>query len=251
MLSAIIRLKNVGLVLDGQLILENIQLEIFPKQICTIVGPNGAGKTSLVKVLLGLLPPTSGVLERDASLRLGYVPQKWVPNAHMPMTVARFLRFGSAKVTEGAMRGALEEVKADYLYHQAMHRLSGGELQRVLLARVILQIPDVLVLDEPLAGVDVLGQEEIYQLIKHIRDRTQCAIVLVSHDLHFVMASTDTVICLNRHICCSGHPQVVHLDPAFQKLFPNEKLGEVAIYQHAHDHHHTLDGHTHNADHSR
>lgn len=217
-----------------KVILENISLTLLPSKITTLIGPNGAGKTTLLKALLGLIPISSGTLTRKANLKIGYMPQQMNINSYLPLTVERLLSMGTPKrlsQIQSIIDQCLEEVGASDLRHNRLTTLSGGEMQRVMLARALLTDPDLLVLDEPMQGVDVLGQEELYQLIGRIRDRRGCAILLVSHDLHLVMAASDQVICLNTHICCSGHPHQVTADPTYQKLF-------VAPYQHEHDHRH-------------
>ena len=214
--------------------LEDVSLKLMPGKIMTLIGPNGAGKTTLLKVLLDLVPISSGTMTRKPNLKIGYMPQKLDINPTLPMTVERLLRLGTSQRVskiQTLMNDCLHEVGASNLKHNRLTILSGGEMQRVMLARALLMAPDLLVLDEPMQGVDVLGQEELYQLIAKIRDNRGCAILLVSHDLHLVMAASDEVVCLNTHICCSGRPDQVIADPKYQKLF-------VAPYKHEHDHRH-------------
>ena len=218
-------------------ILENVSLTLMPGKIITLIGPNGAGKTTLLKVLLDLIPVTTGKLSRKAGLKIGYMPQKLELNPTLPMTVERLLSLGTSERTskiQPLIDRCLKEVGALGLKHSFLTVLSGGELQRVMLARALLISPDLLVLDEPMQGVDVLGQEELYQLIANIRDKRGCAILLVSHDLHLVMAASDEVVCLNVHVCCSGHPNQVTADPSYRELF-------IAPYKHEHDHRHDGD----------
>lgn len=217
-----------------KIILEDVSLALKPQKIMTLIGPNGAGKTTLLKVLLGIIPISQGALTRKPGLKIGYMPQKLTMNSTLPMTVERLLTLGTTQSTskiQNLIDHCLTEVGALPLKYNRLTTLSGGELQRVMLARALLTEPDLLVLDEPMQGVDVLGQEELYNLIAKIRDRRGCAILLVSHDLHLVMAASDEVICLNKHICCSGHPLDVKADPSYQELF-------VVPYQHQHDHRH-------------
>jgi zinc transport system ATP-binding protein len=217
-----------------KVILEDVSLSLLPGKIMTLIGPNGAGKTTLLKVLLNLIPVSRGTLTRKPGLKIGYMPQKLELNPTLPMTVERLLSLGTPERTskiQNKIDTCLKEVGALALKHAPLTVLSGGEMQRVMLARALLIDPNLLVLDEPMQGVDVLGQEELYQLIAKIRDNRGCAILLVSHDLHLVMAASDEVICLNTHVCCSGHPNQVTEDPNYQKLF-------VAPYQHEHDHRH-------------
>lgn len=217
-----------------KVILEDVSLTLMPGKIMTLIGPNGAGKTTLLKVLLGLTPISRGKLTRKSDLRIGYMPQKLEINPTLPMSVERFLSLATSERTskiQPLMDTCLKEVGAYALKHTQLKVLSGGEMQRVMLARALLIAPDLLVLDEPMQGVDVLGQEELYQLIAQIRDNRGCAVLLVSHDLHLVMAASDEVICLNTHVCCSGHPSKVSADPMYQRLF-------VAPYKHKHDHRH-------------
>lgn len=218
--------------MGSRVILEDVSLQLLPGKIVTLIGPNGAGKTTLLKVLLKLIPVTKGNLSCKPGLKIGYMPQKLELNPTLPMTVERLLSLGTSqsnsKIQELINR-CLQEVGALALKKAQLTVLSGGEMQRVMLARALLIEPDLLVLDEPMQGVDVLGQEELYKLIAKIRDTHGCAIVLVSHDLHLVMAASDEVICLNTHICCSGHPDQVTAHPGYQDLF-------VAPYKHEHDH---------------
>ena len=200
--------SDVHLVLAGRTILENIHLQVRRGEILTLVGPNGAGKTTLLRVVLGLLPPTSGQIYLKPRLRVGYMPQRLQIDPTFPLTVNRFLAMAGT-VGESDLLMRLQEVGAAHVLNAAIQTLSGGELQRVLLARSLLRQPDLLVLDEPVQGVDVHGQVELYRLIAGIRDQYRCAVLMVSHDLHLVMAATDRVLCLNRHICCSGTPGVV------------------------------------------
>ena len=241
MSKPLIKLEQIAVAFSGKNTLEDINLELPSNEIVTLVGPNGAGKTTLVKVLLGLLEPTAGQIYRQPKLRIGYMPQKLAVHATMPLSVERFLRL-VPHVTKAQIEHALAEVGAEKVIKSPIQKISGGELQRVLLARAILRKPQLLVLDEPAQGVDVNGQLELYRLIAELRQRYQCGVFMVSHDLHLVMGSTDRVICLNRHICCSGHPEQVSEDPAFIELFGRKAANSLAVYHHDHDHHHDLHG---------
>ncbi|HEV8077348.1 MAG TPA: zinc ABC transporter ATP-binding protein ZnuC [Marinobacter sp.] len=221
-------------------LLNGVSLSIRAGEIVTLIGPNGAGKTTLVRAILGLITLTSGTLERQRGLRIGYMPQKLHIDASLPLSVARFLTLGGASVKE--VSHALTRTGAEALLHQSLSALPGGETQRVLLARALLGRPQLLVLDEPVQGVDVTGQAALYALINDLRTELNCGVLLVSHDLHLVMANTDTVICLNQHVCCHGHPEHVTNDPAFIELFGSRAEAQVALYTHHHDHQHDDDG---------
>ena len=235
--SLLIQVKDLNLTLQGRQILKNISFSLSKAEIVSLIGPNGAGKSSLVKCILGLWQPTSGTLSMQPSLHIGYMPQSLKLDASLPMTVRRFLTLGQKYVDISSI---LDEVGVTSVVDNQLISLSGGEWQRVLLARALLRKPDLLVLDEPAQGVDLMGQDELYHLIASIRDRYQCGVLLVSHDLSLVMAKTDNVLCLNQHICCYGSPQKVGQDPSFLKLFG--KIPEVALYAHKHDHQHDVHG---------
>ncbi len=237
--------EGVDYYIGDRRIIESVSAQIHQREILTLIGPNGSGKTTFIRLLLGLIEPSSGTVKRKIGLKIGYVPQKLQIEASLPLTVARFLQFGVSRGPNrkhGMRAAVLKEVGAPNLMDNSIHDLSGGELQRVMLARALLRDPDLLVLDEPVQGVDVTGQAEIYDLISRIRDQRGCGIVMVSHDLHLVMASTDTVICLNHHVCCAGQPEAVARDPAFSDIFGAEVAAKLAIYHHHHDHIHDADG---------
>jgi zinc transport system ATP-binding protein len=240
MSDALIRLSGIGVTFAGQKVLQDVQLSVKPGEIVTLIGPNGAGKTTLVRAVLGLLKPDSGSVWRKPKLRIGYMPQKLHVDATLPLSVLRFLRLVPSVKREQAL-AALAEVGAEQVIDSPLQSISGGELQRVLLARALLREPQLLVLDEPVQGVDVSGQAELYRLITQLRDRHGCGVLMVSHDLHLVMSTTDQVVCLNRHVCCSGHPEQVSFDPAFVELF-GQDAKSLAIYHHRHDHEHDLHG---------
>ena len=240
MSDSLIRLHAVTVQFAGQAVLEGVSLDLQAGEIVTLIGPNGAGKTTLVRVVLGLLRPSQGSVWRQSRLRIGYMPQKLSVEATMPLSVLRFLRL-VAGVGRAEAEAALAEVGAEQVLNSPLQAISGGELQRVLLARALLRKPQLLVLDEPVQGVDVAGQAELYRLIGRLRERYGCGVLMVSHDLHLVMSATDQVICLNRHICCSGHPEQVGADPAFHALF-GQDARSLAVYQHHHDHQHDLHG---------
>ena len=222
-------------------ILRDVSLQMAPGEIVTLIGPNGAGKTTLLRVVLGLSPCDAGEIYLRPGLRIGYMPQRLAVDQTFPLSVERFLTLGGRQA-EADLESALAEVGAQRLRTTPVHALSGGELQRVLLARALLRRPDLLVLDEPVQGVDVHGQAELYELITRIRDRRGCAVLMVSHDLHLVMASTDRVVCLNRHVCCTGAPEVVTLAPEFVELFGPVVGHNLAIYAHNRSHRHRDDG---------
>lgn len=240
-LNALIRLENISVDFNGNPALEHINLHIYPNTITTIVGPNGGGKSTLLKVLLKLLRPTQGKIHHKKGLKIGYVPQKLYIDPSIPLTVDKFLAL-KPDCTSQNIQQALTMFKISHLSHNSMQKLSGGELQRVLLARAILSSPDVLVLDEPMQGVDITGQTELYQLLNTVRRQLNCAILMVSHDLNIVMANTDEVLCINRHICCAGTPETVSHDPRFIQLFGDQFAKNVAFYAHKHNHHHDLHG---------
>tara|TARA_R110000772_G_scaffold30532_16_gene75746 strand:- start:238 stop:1002 length:765 start_codon:yes stop_codon:yes gene_type:complete len=241
MTTNLLNARNISLAIDGKQILQNIDLHIDENQIVTLIGPNGAGKTSLVKIVLGLTRPSAGTVSLRKNLRIGYMPQRLHVDNSMPISVKKFLQL-AVRAKPELLEKVLSEVNASQLLHSQIHSLSGGELQRVLLARALIQEPELLVLDEPVQGVDINGQAELYALISSIRDKHQCGILMVSHDLHLVMSATDEVICLNQHVCCHGHPEQVSNDPAYLELFGKQQAAALAVYSHHHNHSHGLDG---------
>ena len=239
-MSRLIEAKALSLKLGERTILESIQLTLAAGKITTLIGPNGAGKTSLVRVLLGLQKPTHGQLWRQPGLRIGYMPQKLHIDPSLPLTAGRFLQLGGAEASQ--LTEALALTGVEHLLGSPMQLLSGGEVQRVLLTRALARQPQLLVLDEPVQGVDVNGQVALYNLINNIRKTRGCGVLMVSHDLHLVMAHTDEVICLNQHVCCYGHPESVTSHPAYLELFGVKAAQTLAVYTHHHDHKHNLHG---------
>lgn len=237
----LIEAKGIDVRFNSREVLRKIDIRVGSKEIVTLIGPNGAGKTTLVRVILGLLKPNAGSIRRKKGIRIGYMPQRLALSQNLPLTVARFLDLAHNRGST-QMRDAVQELEIDHLLNNQMCTLSGGEMQRVLLARALLRDPDLLVLDEPVQGVDVIGQADLYALIGHIRDRHGCGVLMISHDLHLVMAATDHVVCLNRHVCCSGHPDSVSQHPAYLELFGTPKNAKLAIYTHHHNHTHDQQG---------
>ena len=222
--------------------LTHVDLTVSAGEIVTLIGPNGAGKSTLVRIILGLMEPSAGRVWRRPGLRIGYLPQRVAIDPVLPLTVRRFLALARPGVAEAQVRDALHEVAAAELIDHSVHALSGGEFQRVLLARALLRAPQLVVLDEPAQGVDFGGQIALYDLIGQLRRRHGMGVLMVSHDLHVVMAATDRVICLNRHVCCSGAPEAVSRNPAYTELFGAAAARGLAIYSHDHDHEHDLKG---------
>jgi zinc transport system ATP-binding protein len=238
--SPLIDVQSVSVDLGGRHILHDVSLQIREREIISLIGPNGAGKTTLVKAVLGLLQPSAGRIVRRPRLRTAYLPQRLKIDPALPMTVERFLQLGN-EGESSAVPVVLKEAGVSRLRRTPLQAVSGGEFQRVMLARCLLRKPELLVLDEPGQGMDVSGQEELYGLVKSIRDRYGCGILLVSHDLHFVMAATDNVVCLHHHVCCTGHPEAITGHPEFLRLFGRPAMN-LALYTHEHDHAHDLHG---------
>ncbi len=235
------RLSGIEIRRGGRAILSGIDLSLFPGQILTVIGPNGGGKTTLLKVVLGLAKPDSGTVAIRPGLRIGYVPQRLQLDPTLPMTVRRLMRL-TKRHPEGNIAGALAETGVAHLIDADVTDLSGGEFQRVLIARALLARPELLVLDEPVQGVDFSGEVALYEKIADIRRLHGCAILLVSHDLHVVMAASDHVVCLNGHVCCAGIPREVAEAPEYLRLFGPRAASTVAIYRHHHNHVHGLHG---------
>lgn len=243
--DSLISATGITKVFAGRKILQNIDLSINPGQILTLIGPNGAGKTTMVRILLGLLSPDAGQISRQSQLRVGYMPQKINIESTLPLTVLRFLKlalYGGKANGKSDIKQILALLKIEHLQDQQLVAISGGELQRVLLARALLRDPHLLILDEPAQGVDIAGQAELYQLIGRIRDERGCGVIMISHDLHLVMSATDEVICLNHHVCCHGKPEHVSNDPAYLDLFGAKTSASLAVYTHHHDHEHDIAG---------
>jgi zinc transport system ATP-binding protein len=238
--GSLLSAHGIGYRIAGRQILNNIDLELLPDKILTLIGPNGAGKTTLIRLLLGLSPLQSGEIKRKPGLRIGYVPQRVIIEDTMPLRVRDFLRL-AGKYSVAEMQQALVAVEAESAFASPIQKISGGELQRVLLARALLKKPELLVLDEPAQGVDVVGQQALYNLISSLREKHDCSVLMVSHDLHLVMAATDTVVCLNHHVCCTGHPEDVSGHPEYLRIFGNTLEG-LAVYSHHHDHAHDIHG---------
>ncbi|MBH68330.1 MAG: zinc ABC transporter ATP-binding protein ZnuC [Rhodospirillaceae bacterium] len=233
----LIRATNISVARQGIQILENVSVVIGDHNFLTIIGPNGAGKSMLLKCLMGFYLPDSGTIQKSLDLRIGYVPQNFAPEHTMPISVRRFLSL-RRNIEKSALTAVAEETDISKLMDQPLFSLSGGERQRVLLARSLLNNPNLLVLDEPAQNLDVSGQLGFYRLVEQVFNERKVSILMVSHDLHLVMASTNEVICLFHHVCCSGEPQIVTKDPEFISLFGNDMATMMAAYQHSHDHVH-------------
>jgi zinc transport system ATP-binding protein len=237
---ALISARNIGYRIAERVILHDVDFDIEQSQITTIIGPNGAGKSSLVNIVIGLNGKFDGELRRKPGLTVGYMPQKPNINPLMPINVRRLMAL-TRNCTRQQALAVLDKTAVPHLIDQPVSALSGGEMQRVMLARCLLGTPDLIVLDEPTAGVDITGEAQLYELIAKIRDDIGCSILMVSHDLHLVMSRTDQVLCLNQHLCCSGQPESVSKHPEYLALFGGQ-ADAIAIYTHHHDHVHDLDG---------
>ena len=269
----LIQAEKVSHQFNSTQVLQQISLQVYPKQIVTLIGPNGAGKSTLLKILLGLIEPTQGSVTRQKNLHIGFMPQKIQIDPTLPMTVERFLQLGlpnqnvfqklfggqsKAEYFNTLINKTTDDLDITELLKQPIQKVSGGEMQRILLARALIRKPNLLVLDEPVQGVDLQGQTEIYDYINKIRHEYGCGILMVSHDLHIVMKHTDEVLCLNQHMCCTGHPQSVSKSSEFKALF-GDLSESLAFYEHHHNNdvcehthglHHNSDDHNHEHEHS-
>jgi zinc transport system ATP-binding protein len=239
--DALISARELWIRRGGRDIIAGVDLDVRPGEIVTLIGPNGAGKTTLVRLVLGIEKPDSGRIVRPACTHIGYVPQRFEVDAAIPMTVQGFLALGGSASTK-EIGSALEEVGARRIENQQLSKLSGGETQRVLIARALLRQPNLLILDEPASGVDFTGEAELYELVEKLRDERHLGILLVSHDLHVVMAKSDRVICLNGHVCCSGEPEHVSQHTEYARIFGSQGAAALSVYRHHHDHAHDLAG---------
>ncbi len=240
----LVEARGIGVSLGGQRVLHDVSLSLSPGEIVTIVGPNGSGKSTLLTLLIGAERPDEGEVLRRRGLRVGYVPQTLAVDSTLPITVDRFLRLAAGPVGAAPV---MERLGIAGLGQRQLAALSGGQFQRVLLAQAVLRRPDLLVLDEATKGLDQPGEAQFYRLVDQIRGELGCGVLMVSHDLHVVMAASDRVICLNGHVCCEGTPMVVSAAPAYRALFGHGTHGALALYRHDHDHVHG-DGHDHGHD---
>ncbi|WED20920.1 zinc ABC transporter ATP-binding protein ZnuC [Vibrio sp. JC009] len=236
-MTMLVRMTDISVSFSQRKVLDSVSLSLNKGEITTLIGPNGAGKSTLIKVLLGYIKDYSGQIEKQPSLTVSYVPQKLKLNDTLPLNVDRFLKL-AGKYSRQERSDALKLVGAEHLLTNNMHSLSGGENQRVLLARALLRRPSLLVLDEPAQGVDIQGQIDLYNLIESIRHRFECAVLMVSHDLNIVMAKTDHVICLHHHVCCQGRPEVIAAHPSYIAMFGDREDKSLAMVDHSHHHHH-------------
>lgn len=239
--NSLVSLNNAGILRDNKWLVRGVGLSIAPGEIVTLIGPNGSGKSTTAKMILDVLQPDEGSKTSRDDLRVGYVPQRIEIDWTLPLQVERFMSI-TTRLTATEIEANLERTSVLHLKNAQIRNLSGGELQRVLLARAIARKPNLLVLDEPVQGVDFSGEIALYELISEIRDELQCGVLLISHDLHVVMAATDRVVCLNGHVCCQGTPDAVAESSEYKHLFGERAVGALAVYQHAHDHQHLPDG---------
>jgi len=245
--QSLVRLEQAGVMRAGRWLVRDVDLDVQRGEIVTLIGPNGSGKSTTARMALGIVAPTEGTAKRAVNLRVGYVPQKVAVDWTLPLTVDRFMTLTNP-LSRAQKEAALESTGIAHMAKAEVRNLSGGEFQRALLARAIARKPDLLVLDEPVQGVDFSGEIALYELIAGIRDDMHCGILLISHDLHVVMAATDRVICLNGHVCCHGTPQAVAESAEYKQLFGARGAAQLAVYRHQHDHTHLPDGRVRHAD---
>ena len=238
--NILVKLNNVGFRQNQKWLVQGVSLQVEKGKIVTLIGPNGSGKSTTAKIALGLLKNIEGKVEKFTN-KIGYVPQKISIDWTLPLRVRDFMLL-TDKLKEDTMEEALSLTGVVDLKDKSLGNLSGGEFQRVLLARAISKKPELLVLDEPVQGVDFTGEIALYELIKKISEKLNCGILLISHDLHTVMSATDYVVCLNGHVCCSGSPKEVAKNNEYKALFGEQAAQTLSIYEHKHDHVHTSDG---------
>lgn len=245
---SLVDVENLSVRYGARTVLSRVSLSVLRGEIVTIVGPNGSGKTSLLRAIIGAVKPVQGQVKRGAGVSIGYVPQKLHIDETLPITVARFLRLPGG-VTADQIGQALLQAGVPDLSNAQLSNLSGGQFQRVLLARALIGKPDLLLLDEATQGLDQRGSASFYQQIERVRHETGCAVLMISHELHVVMSASDRVICLNGHVCCEGTPAVVASAPEYRALFGTGTGGALALYRHEHDHGHDHGDHSHDHDH--
>jgi zinc transport system ATP-binding protein len=238
--DVLVSLDNAGVSMSDKWLVRGVSLDVRRGEIVTLIGPNGSGKSTTAKMALGVINPSEGSAWCRRDICVSYVPQKLSVDWTMPLTVNRFMTL-TQTANDSDVQQALNSAGIEHLKNSQVRTLSGGEFQRVLLARAVVNTPELLVLDEPVQGVDFNGEIALYRLIEEIRTELNCGIILISHDLHVVMSSTNKVICLNGHVCCSGNPEVVASAPEFRALFGDRAADELAFYKHSHDHEHLPD----------
>ena len=234
---SLITVENLSVKYGTNFVLKKINLEIKSGEIVTIVGPNGSGKTSLIKAIIGAVQPADGKINLKSNLKIGYIPQRLNFDTTLPITVKRFMTL-TEKVDKNTYISALETAGVPQILKSQMSSLSGGQFQRVLLARALIGAPEILILDEATQGLDQPGSAAFYRQIEQVRQNTGCAVLMISHDLHVVMSTSDRVVCLNGHVCCEGTPSAVVSTPEYQELFGAGTEGALALYRHDHDHIH-------------
>ncbi len=237
MSEVLISANHVSLSHHGKKVLDDVSFELKTGEFITLIGPNGAGKSSLIKILLGLITPDDGKIKKSKYIRPGYTPQKFIPNEFIPISVIDFLKLNQ-KIDTQFLTTTTALTGIETLLHLSLKNLSGGEIQRVLLTRALLAKPNVLILDEPTQNLDVNGQMHLYKLIQDIHKQQNCAVFMVSHDLHRVMKGSTQVLCLYHHICCMGQPEAILKDAQFNDLFADQMDELMATYEHRHNHDH-------------
>lgn len=230
----LIELKNIGLKIGTQQIIDKISLQLKRGKITTLIGPNGGGKTSIARILLGILKPTSGEVIRKEKIRIGYMPQKIEIDKTIPLSAADFIKIGNEKFEIN--HDLVKRLNCQKILHKQIHELSGGQLQKIIFLRALTQNPDLLVLDEPTQYMDLATISDFYKIISEVCEKINCAILLISHDLHMVMQKTDFVFCINHHVCCHGAPEDINQHPEYLSLFGDRS--SITLYQHHHDHKH-------------
>ena len=238
--NILVKLNNVGIQQNGKWLVKGVSLEVEKGKIVTLIGPNGSGKSTTAKIALGIYKNIEGNVEKLTN-NIGYVPQKISIDWTLPLRVKDFMVL-TDNINDELIDEALSLTGVIHLKEKNLGNLSGGEFQRVLLARAISKKPELLVLDEPVQGVDFTGEIALYELIKKISEKLNCGILLISHDLHTVMSATDHVVCLNGHVCCSGSPKDVARNNEYKALFGEQASQTLSVYEHKHDHEHSVDG---------
>ena len=238
--NTLVKLNNAGFRQNGKWLVEGVSLNVEKGKIVTLIGPNGSGKSTTAKIALGIYKNIEGSVEKYTN-KVGYVPQKISIDWTLPIRVMDFMTL-TEELTQDQINSALNLTGVEHLKDKSLSNLSGGEFQRVLIARAISKRPELLVLDEPVQGVDFKGEIALYELIKQISEKMKCGILLISHDLHVVMSATDFVLCLNGHVCCSGTPQKIVKDSKYKELFGDRASNILSLYEHKHDHTHSQDG---------